>query len=78
MLTHKSNVFASLCHIFLCIPCTKCVQCSHDGEVLSFCPHFISKTTTQDMVKGKGKVSSTEHHAMKVYWGSGGIAPFIL
>jgi hypothetical protein len=31
----------------------------------------------------KGKVVPvlfflTEHHAMKVYWGSGGIAPFIL
>jgi hypothetical protein len=33
--------------------------------------------------KGKGKVVLvlsflTEHHAMKVYWGSGGIAPRIL
>jgi hypothetical protein len=32
------------------------------------------------MVKVKGKVVSvlTEHHAMKAYWGSGGIAPRIL
>jgi hypothetical protein len=32
--------------------------------------------------KGKGKVVPvlflTEHHAMKAYWGSGGIAPLIL
>jgi hypothetical protein len=32
--------------------------------------------------KGKGIVVPvlfvTEHHAMKAYWGSGGIAPFIL
>jgi hypothetical protein len=31
--------------------------------------------------KGKGKVPAlflTEHHAMKAYWGSGGIAPPIL
>jgi hypothetical protein len=34
------------------------------------------------LYKGKGKVVPvlflTEHHAMKAYWGSGGIAPFIL
>jgi hypothetical protein len=32
-------------------------------------------------VKVKGKfvpVLLTEHHAMKAYWGSGGIAPLIL
>jgi hypothetical protein len=33
-------------------------------------------------LKGKGKVVPvlflTEHHAMKAYWGSGGIAPLIL
>jgi hypothetical protein len=32
-------------------------------------------------VKGEGEVPVlllTEHHAMKAYWGSGGIAPFIL
>jgi hypothetical protein len=33
-------------------------------------------------VKGKGKLSLclflTDHHAMKAYWGSGGIAPLIL
>jgi hypothetical protein len=32
--------------------------------------------------EGKGKVVLvlllTEHHAMKIYWGSGGIAPLIL
>jgi hypothetical protein len=34
-----------------------------------------------DTVKVKGKVVPvflTEHHAMKAYWGSGGIAPLIL
>jgi hypothetical protein len=34
------------------------------------------------LVKDEGKVIPmlflTEHHAMKVYWGNGGIAPFIL
>jgi hypothetical protein len=32
------------------------------------------------MINGKGKVSPcflTEHHAMKPYWGNGGIAPHI-
>jgi len=38
--------------------------------------NFIGKK-----VKVEGKVVSvllTEHHAMKAYWGSGGIAPCIL
>jgi hypothetical protein len=33
------------------------------------------------MIKVKGKIcpcALTEHHAMKAYWGSGGIAPCIL
>jgi hypothetical protein len=30
------------------------------------------------IVKGKVVLFLTEHHAMKVYWGSGGIAPRIL
>jgi hypothetical protein len=34
------------------------------------------------MHKGKSKVVPvlflTEHHAIKAYWGSGGIAPYIL
>jgi hypothetical protein len=33
-------------------------------------------------IKGKGKVAPviffTEHHAMKAYWGSGGIAPLVI
>jgi hypothetical protein len=42
----------------------------------------VKLTTKHQLVKVKvkGKVGSvllTEHHAMKVYWGSGGIAPLI-
>jgi hypothetical protein len=29
-------------------------------------------------VKGKGSLCLTKHHAMKTYWGSGGIAPRLL
>jgi hypothetical protein len=41
---------------------------------------FIEITLTSNL-KGKGKVVPvllTKHHAMKAYWGSGGIAPLIL
>jgi hypothetical protein len=42
----------------------------------------MSKNDVEITRKGKGKVVPvlplTEHHAMKVYWGSGGTAPPIL
>jgi hypothetical protein len=42
----------------------------------------ISQLRIQNMVKVKVKVKLslclTKHHAMKTYWGSGGIAPHIL
>jgi hypothetical protein len=51
-------------------------EAGEDSIMRSFCtPHQI-------LLKGKGEVVpvlfSTEHHAMKAYWGSGGIAPRIL
>jgi hypothetical protein len=43
---------------------------------------FIRLFLPQCIHKGKGKVVPvlflTEHHAMKAYWGSGGIVPLIL
>jgi len=42
----------------------------------------LTTNTVKDKDKDKGKVVPvlllTEHHAMKAYWGSGGIAPLIL
>jgi hypothetical protein len=40
----------------------------------------VRKSTVQQgkKVKVKLSLSLTKHHAMKTYWGSGGIAPFIL
>jgi hypothetical protein len=41
-------------------------------------------TAVIPIIQSKGKVKVklslclTKHHAMKAYWGSGGIAPFIL
>jgi hypothetical protein len=42
---------------------------------------FLPNDYNVPIRKGKGKVVSvplTEHHAMKAYWGSEGIAPLIL
>jgi hypothetical protein len=40
----------------------------------------LLRQTLKVEVKKKGKLSLclTKHHAMKTYWGSGGIAPLIL
>jgi hypothetical protein len=39
---------------------------------------YIDLVLTQCKVKVKLSLCLTEHHAMKVYWGSGGIAALIL
>jgi hypothetical protein len=44
---------------------------------------MIIKYLSPNIIQGKGKVVPTlfiltKHHAMKAYWGSGGIAPRIL
>jgi hypothetical protein len=42
---------------------------------------FFISYTVMYTIKAKGKfvpVLLTEHHAMKAYWGSGGIAPRII
>jgi hypothetical protein len=52
----------------------------------SFCssypPVFLIVTDHKGKSKGKRKVKLslclTKHHAMKVYWESGGVAPLIL
>jgi predicted transcriptional regulator len=38
----------------------------------------VSQSKVNKVKKGKVPVLSTEHHAMKAYWESGGIAPRII
>jgi hypothetical protein len=57
---------------------------SQDIPRLSCYPkvHYCVHKSPPPVLKGKGKIIpvlfSTEHHAMKAYWRSGGISPLIL
>jgi hypothetical protein len=51
------------------------------SDSISHCRKIYNCVSKHVTHKGKGKVVPvllTEHHAIKAYWGSGGIAPLIL
>jgi len=50
-------------------------ECYHSVQNLLF-SHFLSKNSKYEILVVP--VPQTEHHAMKTYWGSGGIAPCVL
>jgi hypothetical protein len=68
------------------VPCDFSYLIGLDAHLLKIQTHCYKlshriPTKMSLLVKGKGKfilLLSTEHHAMKTYWESGGIAPCIL